>query len=378
MPDRSIDQRSPADRRGFAALAGKAGPRLRLQPSGFLHGRLAETAIKDGRARPLAGGGVAFTHVQVLEPGRSPALIALNDLDAAFERWPDRHKAAVRLLETISAPRLVWAGFSLDRARIMGVVNATPDSFSDGGRFLDPVRAIEHGRALLAAGADMIDVGGESTRPGAEPVSIEDELHRVLPVVRALAESGAPVSIDTRHAPVMTAALAAGARAVNDVTALSGDPQSLAVVARSGAAVVLMHMQGEPETMQRDPRYDNVVLDVCDFLERRIAECERAGIDRSRLVVDPGIGFGKTLAHNLELLAHLGALHGLGVGILLGVSRKGFIAKASHGEAPDRRLGGSLAAALAAQEQGVQWLRAHDVAETRQAITIKDQIDSAY
>jgi dihydropteroate synthase len=378
VPDRSTDQRSPADRRGFAALAGEAGSRLRLQPSGFLHGRLAEVAIRNGSARPLTGGRVAFTHVQVLEPAQPPVLIALADFEAAFERRPENYKDALNTLKTISAPRPPWAGFSLDRTRIMGVVNATPDSFSDGGRFLDPAHAIEHGRALLEAGADIIDVGGESTRPGADPVRIEEELHRVLPVVRALAEIGAPVSIDTRHAPVMMAALAAGARVVNDVTALNGDPDSLAVVARSGAAVVLMHLQGEPATMQRDPRYGNVVLDICDFLESRITACERAGIDRSRLVVDPGIGFGKTLTHNLELLAHLGALHGLGVGILLGVSRKGFIAKASHGETPDRRIGGSLAATLAAHEQGIQWLRVHDVAETRQAIAVKDQIDSAY
>jgi dihydropteroate synthase len=342
-----------------------------------LRGGLAEAAIREGSARPLAGGAVAFTHVQVLQSARPPALIALADLDGAFARWPERRKAAVRALEAISMPRPAWAGFTLDRTRIMGVVNAPPDSFSDGGRFLDPERAIEHGRSLLEAGADMIDVGGESTRPGAEPVTVEEELHRVLPVVRALAESGAAVSIDTRHAPVMMAALAAGARVVNDITALTGDPESLGLVAGAGVSVVLMHMQGEPATMQRDPRYEDVVLDVCDFLEARIGTCERAGIGRSRLIVDPGIGFGKTLAHNFELLAHLSALHGLGVGILIGVSRKGFIAKASRGEAADRRLGGSLAAALAAHEQGAQWLRVHDVAETCQAITLKDQIDSA-
>jgi len=175
---------------------------------------------------------------------------------------------------------------------------------------------------------------------------------------------------------VMAEALASGARIVNDVTALASDPESLAVIAGCEAAVVLMHMQGEPQTMQSAPRYDDVLLDVAGFLEARIAACEGAGIARSRLLVDPGIGFGKTLAHNLELLAKLGAFHGLGTGVLVGVSRKSFIAHASRNEAPEHRVGGSLAAALAASEQGVQWLRVHDVAETRQAIVLRQQIDS--
>jgi dihydropteroate synthase len=259
----------------------------------------------------------------------------------------------------------------------MGVINVTPDSFSDGGRHLDAAGAIEHGRALLTAGADLLDIGGESTRPGADPVPPEEELARVLPVVRALAQAGAVISIDTRHAAVMSAALGAGARIVNDVSALAGDPLSIEAVRRFGAAIALMHMGGQPKTMQDNPRYEDVVLDVCDYLDSRIAACEAARIPRERIVVDPGIGFGKNLQHNLRLLSHLTVFHGLGVGLLLGVSRKSFIAKASRGEPADARLPGSLAAALAAAGQGVQILRVHDVAETRQALRLKEQIDAA-
>jgi len=259
----------------------------------------------------------------------------------------------------------------------MGVLNVTPDSFSDGGAFLDPESAITRGRALLEAGADIVDIGGESTRPGAEPVAPAEELRRVLPAVRAFAEAGALVSIDTRHAQVMEAALVAGARIVNDVTALTGDPASPDVVRRSGAAVVLMHMGGDPRTMQTDPRYDDVMLDVLDYLEARIAACEAAGIARERIAVDPGIGFGKTLAHNLVLLARLGAFHALGTAVLVGASRKSFIAEAGGGEPPDARLPGSLAAALWAAGQGVKLLRVHDVAGTRQALALKERIESA-
>lgn len=322
-----------------------------------------------------------FTEAEILGRGAGGETVAAIGSIAALETWLEAGhsgNASVRAaFGRATEPRRPWAGLALDRCRLMGVLNVTPDSFSDGGAHLDPNRAVEHGRALLAAGADLLDIGGESTRPGADPVPPEEEIRRVLPVVRALAESGAPISIDTRHAAVMSAALAAGARIVNDVTALSGDPESREVVRRSGASVVLMHMGGEPKTMQENPRYDDVVLDVCDYLESRIAACEAAGIPRERIVVDPGIGFGKDLQHNLRLLAHLTVFHGLGVGLLLGVSRKSFIAKASLGEPPGERLPGSLAAALSAAGQGVQILRVHDVAETRQALRLKEQIAAA-
>jgi dihydropteroate synthase len=250
----------------------------------------------------------------------------------------------------------------------MGIVNVTPDSFYFGSG-VDPKPAIALGRSMIEAGADLIDIGAESTRPGAKPVSEEDEMHRLEPVVRALATAGAVLSVDTRHARVMEAALAWGARAINDVSALEGEG-SLDAIARSGAPVVLMHMRGEPATMQRDPHYALASIDVAAYLAERIARCETAGIPRHRIVVDPGIGFGKTVAHNLEILARLTLFQALGCGILVGLSRKSTIGQVSGGAPVEQRLPGSLAGALQAVRQGVQILRVHDVAETKQAVAI--------
>jgi dihydropteroate synthase len=281
------------------------------------------------------------------------------------------HPALPGLFARASQPRAPIAGVSLDRPRIMGIVNVTPDSFSDGGRWLDPGAAVAHGLQLEAEGADMLDVGGESTRPGAEPVGIEEELRRVIPVIAALAgQVRVPISIDTRNAEVMRRAAEAGARIINDVAALGHDPNALRVAAETGLPVVLMHAQGDPRTMQLDPRYDDVVLDVYDWLEARIAACEAAGIARERIGVDPGIGFGKAVDHNLALLGSLSIFHGLGCPVLLGASRKSFIGRLSGGAPADRRLPGSVAAALLGAAQGVQILRVHDVAATRQALAV--------
>ncbi len=252
----------------------------------------------------------------------------------------------------------------------MGVVNVTPDSFSDGGRFLEPAAAIAHGLELHAEGADILDVGGESTRPGAAPVSAGEEIGRVLPVVEALAASGVLVSIDSRKAAVMRAAVAAGAAMINDVTALRHDPDSLEVAGASGCLVVLMHSQGEPATMQRQPTYLAAPLDVFDHLEQRTLAWTAAGFDRERLLIDPGIGFGKTVAHNVEILSRLGLYLGLGRPIVLGVSRKSFIARLAEEVPSCGRLPGSLAAAVAGVAQGVTVLRVHDVAATRQCLRI--------
>lgn len=264
-----------------------------------------------------------------------------------------------------------FAGLSLDRPRIMGIVNVTPDSFSDGGDFLDPERAVAHGHELLEAGADILDVGGESTRPGADPVAVGDEIARVLPVVEALAKDGALVSIDSRHAAVMRAALDAGAAIINDVTALTGHVRSLPLAVEAGVPVVLMHMRGEPGTMQADPAYDDVVEEVHAYLAERLATCVAAGVPRENIAVDPGIGFGKTLDHNLALLANLDRFRDFGCPVLLGASRKSFIGMVTErGESPKQRVGGSIAAALAGVTQGADILRVHDVAETRQALEI--------
>ncbi|HEX9769339.1 MAG TPA: dihydropteroate synthase [Kiloniellales bacterium] len=270
-----------------------------------------------------------------------------------------------------------FAGLSLSRPRVMGIVNVTPDSFSDGGETLAYDDAIRRGRRMLADGADILDVGGESTRPGAKPVDAATEIARVVPVIQVLAKDGALVSIDTRHAPVMAAAIAAGARIVNDVTALTDDSDSLKLVAAGDVSVVLMHMLGEPGTMQDDPRYDDAARDVFHYLKGRVAACEKAGIARHRIAVDPGIGFGKTVDHNLRILNRLDLYRGLGCPLLIGLSRKSFIARLSRGEPPKERLAGSIAAALAALQHGVRLLfRVHDVAETVQAFKVWQAVEA--
>ncbi|MFM2045445.1 MAG: dihydropteroate synthase [Pseudomonadota bacterium] len=349
---------------------------LYLRPAGLLRGETAVAAIRGEGAVRLSGGHLAFTLVEVAvrvggTTGSEGAARAVAPVQTVMD-WaatlPEALGWQVKLrLSALAQPQRLWAGLNLDRPLIMGIVNVTPDSFSDGGEFATGNAAIAHGRALIQAGADILDIGGESTRPGAAPVPVGEEMARVLPVIRALAGEGAVVSVDTRHAPVMAAALEAGARIVNDVTALSGDGDSLSVVAQAGCPVVLMHMQGEPQTMQTDPRYRDAALDVFDHLAERIAAAEAAGIAREQIAVDPGIGFGKTVAHNLHLLRHLALFHGLAAPLLVGVSRKRFIAALSREEAPKDRLPGSLAAGLAALDQGAQIIRVHDVAETVQA-----------
>ncbi len=258
----------------------------------------------------------------------------------------------------------------------MGIVNVTPDSFSDGGLFLDASAAVEHGRELADAGADILDVGGESTRPGAAAVTVEEELARTEPVVAALAGEGGPgarVSIDTSKAAVAATALEAGASIVNDVTALRGDPDLAGLCAVHGCEVVLMHMLGTPRTMQDDPRYDDVVDDVKAFLAERVEAAIAAGIDEERIWVDPGIGFGKTAFHNLELLHRLGELRELGRPVVIGASRKAFIGKLTGREVGDR-LGGSIAASVLALAGGADVLRVHDVAEAREAMLTAEAI----
>jgi dihydropteroate synthase len=253
--------------------------------------------------------------------------------------------------------------------QLMGVVNVTPDSFSDGGLYLDPKAAIAHGRGLARAGAEILDVGGESTRPGAEPVAEEEELRRVVPVVQGLQGAGVVISIDTAKAAVAAAALNAGATIVNDVTALRGDAEMASLCAERGATVVLMHMLGKPRTMQEDPRYDDVVAEVKAFLAGRLEAAVAAGIDEGRVWLDPGIGFGKTAAHNIELLRRLGELRGLGRPLVVGTSRKSFIGKLD-GSPADQRLGGTIASSVLAAAEGADVLRVHDVAEVRQALTV--------
>lgn len=268
---------------------------------------------------------------------------------------------------------------SLTLCKVMGVVNVTPDSFSDGGRFFDEAAAVSHGLKLIEQGAEMLDIGGESTRPGAEPVEAAEELARVIPVIAALrARTDAILSIDTAKPAVARAAVAAGARIWNDVTALTWADDSLDVAADLGCEVVLMHMRGEPRTMQHDPRYEDVVEEVAAYLSARAQAAMAAGVAYENIWLDPGVGFGKRLEHNLALIAHLDRLVGLGHRVLLGVSRKRFVkALDPTAEDPHDRLGGSVAAALAGARAGVAAVRAHDVRETVQALKIQAAISAA-
>ncbi|MBI1196822.1 MAG: dihydropteroate synthase [Phenylobacterium sp.] len=261
----------------------------------------------------------------------------------------------------------------------MGIVNATPDSFSDGGLHLDPAAALAHARRLIAEGADILDLGAESTRPGAEPVAAETEIERLVPLIEAIrAESGVPISVDTMKPQAARAAMAAGASIWNDVTALRHAPDSLETAAELGCEVVLMHMQGEPRTMQAEPRYDDVVGEVGAFLIERAEAAIAAGVARDRIWLDPGIGFGKhMIRHNLPLLAGLRRITDLGFPVLLGASRKSFIGALDNRAPADRRLGGSIAAALAGAAAGVAAVRVHDVFETVQALKVRAAIEGA-
>lgn len=278
---------------------------------------------------------------------------------------------------SITHPQMLRCGrftLSLNRPLIMGIVNVTPDSFSDGGRFYSSSAAIEHACRLLEEGADMLDVGGESSRPGALSVSVEEELRRVLPIVEALQGRNVPVSVDTCKAEVMRAAIGAGASMINDINALQGEG-ALEAVANSSAAVCLMHKQGTPQTMQLAPRYEDVVADVMAFLQARMTAAEAAGIGRERLVVDPGFGFGKAQEHNIALLRQLDRFRALGVPVLAGLSRKSFLGRIAGIEAAEERVCASVAAAILAVQRGAKIVRVHDVKATRDALQIVEAIE---
>ncbi|MGB1683850.1 MAG: dihydropteroate synthase [Candidatus Puniceispirillaceae bacterium] len=321
----------------------------------------------------LAGGWIRAQQFDVVtrdEDGQH--LITRMSEDAIIDHADDRNKAAA-VLENLYKPRADFAGLEMAKPHLMGVINTTPDSFSDGGAHLAPANAIASGMAMWQAGASVIDIGGESTRPGAAPITRNQELARVLPPITGLARQNIRLSIDTRHAEVMTRACAAGAAIINDVEALRRDG-ALDAAAASGAPVIIMHMQGQPETMQDEPHYEFAPVDIYQFLEERVDAAVAAGIAKSHIAVDPGFGFGKTVAHNLQILNWLSLFHGLGVPILFGASRKSTIAKLSKDEPADQRLAGSLALAMAAYRQGAQLLRVHDVGETAQALAVEQAL----
>ncbi len=309
-------------------------------------------------AMPLAGQALWFTQAERIERGQSTQIV-------------DTVEIPKEKLDPLTSARPVIAGLDMAQTQIMGILNATPDSFSDGGvhNSVDTARAAA--AEMVAHGASILDIGGESTRPGADFVPEDEEIARTRPLIEAIrVETDALISIDTRKARVAKAAHQAGAGLINDVSGFTFDPELAPFCAQIGAPVCVMHMQGDPATMQDDPQYDDVLLDVYDFLEGQITHLEALGLGREQIIVDPGIGFGKNLDHNLTLLRNLSLFHGLGCPILLGVSRKGFIGQIGKEPRKDARAPGSIAVALAGISQGVQIVRVHDVAETAQALRL--------
>jgi len=357
-----------------------------VRPIGFLNGSIAQNMSDSGMAVLLAGGPTAFLYVELIfreENGLfTKSICSIKDLKNKTINLSDVNLYLVfDVLENISQPKQLCLGSKLkrfeDKPIVMGVINVTPDSFSDSAISYNTESAISCALELYKSGADIIDVGGESTRPGASSVTVEEEIQRVLPVVDALVEAGIPVSIDTRNSKVMNRAIAAGVSLVNDVSAFTHDPNSLAVIADSDVGVIVMHMQGTPETMQIAPQYNNgVVIDIYDYLSNRITACMEFGVTRDRICVDPGIGFGKTLAHNMELISNLAVFHGLGCALSIGLSRKSFVQAIVGETSPKDRIGGSLASMLFAIDQGTNLVRVHDVKETVQAVSVWKKINA--
>jgi dihydropteroate synthase len=342
--------------------------RTLLRPTAFVDSPFGN----DGKVARLAGGLSWFSAVELIQvEGHKRVSSELVPVEGVESRFDEAMAGQWQALTAARAPlQLGERTIRVDQPQVMGILNVTPDSFSDGGRFADAAGAAEAGADMAGQGAAILDVGGESTRPGASPVWEGDEIERIAPVIRQLAAGGAAVSVDTRKADVMTAALEAGARMVNDVSALTFDDRSAGTVAAAGVPVVLMHHQGAPETMQDDPRYDDLLVEVYLWLEERIAAAVEAGIARENILVDPGFGFGKNVGHNLELMNGLALLHSLGCPLVVGASRKRTIGALSGEASVDKRLGGSIAFALKAAEQGAHLVRVHDVFETVQALRI--------
>jgi dihydropteroate synthase len=336
---------------------------LYLRPLGLVYGPDARRAIEARQGGALGGSDfIAFTQAELIE--RDGGRITRRVI-------PYREGGQFReQLLLIESPRPDFAGLAMGRPKLMGIVNVTPDSFSDGGLLKVADEAIVHGARLVEEGAHIVDIGGESTRPGSDAVPEAVELDRILPVIATLAGQGHCVSVDTRKAPVMMKAVAAGAAIINDVSALSFDPVGLATAARLARPVILMHAKGDPKTMQDNPTYDDVALDVFDMLADRVAQCEKAGIERARIAIDPGIGFGKTFAHNLTLLSQLTLFHGLGAVLLVGLSRKAFTGALTGEKKAADRVMGSVGGAVQAALNGAQILRVHDVKATRQALAV--------
>lgn len=334
----------------------------------------------DGLSFPLAGGRVSFQAIDlILSSGGRRVFESAFPLTALPSLKADLPKDIVdeieNRIENLTRKRHPIGRLSFENPLLMGILNLTPDSFSDGGDFQNPTQARARVEAMFREGADIIDIGGESTRPGAQPVAEKEELKRISPVLEVIGNLPGPVSVDTRKAGIMKAAVKSGALLINDVSALTFDKAAM-TAAKKARGVILMHAKGTPQDMQKDPRYGDVVLEVFDYLEGRIKACEKAGIPRSKLIIDPGIGFGKTAAHNQALIKDLALFQALGVPVLVGVSRKRFIGAITGEKDPKKRGAGSIAASLFALSRGVQILRCHDVADMRQAMDVYQSLTS--
>ncbi|MBL4601797.1 MAG: dihydropteroate synthase [Emcibacteraceae bacterium] len=349
--------------------------KIYVQPLGLLKG----LTVSCENFKKIASGSIYFSTLKVIirsVDDIKEEIISVADLPSYLEASSyDVRNDIIRLLHNIESKRPVLKlanGLELNwnKPIIQGVLNVTPDSFSDGGQYHDIEKSISHAREMVLAGAEIIDIGGESTKPGAKPVSIDEEKHRVIPVIKELNDLKIPLSIDSRNSEVMEKAISDGVHIINDVSALSHDPESIKIVKKCGVPVILMHAQGTPDIMQDSPKYNDVLLDIYDYLEAQINFCLEAGIAKNKIIIDPGIGFGKTLSHNLNILANLAIFHGLGVPLLIGVSRKSFIGEITGEGAAENRFPGSIAAALTCLDQGAQIIRVHDVAQTKQALSV--------
>ena len=326
----------------------------------------------DEAQMPLAGGPYGFSQIDVINRinGRvTVCRIAAHDVLALAAAAGDEAEARAKLtLHRLTRPRKPYAGLDMAQFHVMGIINTTPDSFSDGGDHWAAETALTSAKQMVADGAAILDIGGESTRPGAEPVSHDEECRRILPVIETLSAAGHLVSADTRHTKVMTEALGHGAQIINDVGGLRAEG-AVELIAEKDVPAMIMHMQGEPGNMQKNPQYNDAPTDIFDWLEGRIHTAVAEGAKRGMLAIDPGFGFGKTPHHNMQIMQSIGLFHGLGVPIVLGVSRKSTIAHFSKGEPAKERLAGSVALAAMARQQGVQIFRVHDVAESHQALS---------
>ena len=383
---------SPADKLAYVATAAQlvylpdAGPTW-LRPVACQPLAACSASLPADQFLPLAGGWTGFTHLDVVTGDRRAGFTAWRT-DIASYKFASADKDRARLaLAALSQPRAAFAGLDMARPHIMGVVNITPDSFSDGGQFDNISSAVSHARQMVSNGASLLDIGGESTRPGAAPVSIDEECVRILPVIKALSAEGYLVSADTRHAQVMERSLAAGAQIINDVSGFTSDgaPQAMASAYQTvpdQAFAIAMHMQGTPRTMQDNPVYDFTPIDIYEVLKAHIDRLITAGLPRTHIAIDAGFGFGKTPHHNRQLIEWTALFHGLGVPILIGVSRKSSIpvlaaqgldappASEYGSDAATQRLGGGIALSVMAAQQGAQLFRTHDVPQTHQALSV--------